>query len=95
MKRFAMIGFWLVFVCVGRLLGCALLPANFLTRALQSTFLQHAAGSLIWVSLIPLASEQWLALIPVVAIERLLAVCSIGWCDWVSATDSSSSTTIF
>jgi hypothetical protein len=41
-------------------------------RALLSTFVAHAIGSVIWVYCVPMSSEQWLALIPVVATERLL-----------------------
>ena len=39
--------------------------------ALQSTFVAHAVGSVIWLYTVPMTSEQWLALIPLVAIERL------------------------
>ena len=40
-------------------------------HALQSTFVAHAVGSVMWVFLIPTSTQQWLALIPLVAIERL------------------------
>jgi hypothetical protein len=44
--------------------------------ALGSTFIQHAVGSVIWLYFYPMAAEQWYALIPVVAVERLLfALC--------------------
>ena len=39
--------------------------------ALQSTFVAHAVGSVIWLFTVPMAPVQWLALIPIVAIERL------------------------
>lgn len=39
-------------------------------RALKSTFIAHAVGSVIWVYLIPMSPEAWLGLIPVVALER-------------------------
>lgn len=55
-------------------IACAFLKTSPITRALQSTFLAHAAGSVIWVYLMPLSSEQWLALIPVVAVERIVSV---------------------
>lgn len=41
-------------------------------EALGSTFVAHAVGSVIWLYVIPMAPATWLALIPVVAIERLL-----------------------
>ncbi len=40
--------------------------------ALSSTFIAHAVGSVIWLYTIPMAAEQWLALIPLVAVERLV-----------------------
>ncbi len=40
--------------------------------ALSSTFIAHAVGSVIWIYTVPMTSAQWLALIPVVAVERLL-----------------------
>lgn len=43
------------------------------TRALQSTFVAHAVGSVIWAYAVPMSGAQWLGLIPVVAVERLLA----------------------
>ena len=39
-------------------------------RALRGTFIAHAVGSVIWIYTVPMAAEQWLALIPVVALER-------------------------
>lgn len=39
-------------------------------RALKSTFLAHAIGSVIWAYLVPLSGSAWIALIPVVAVER-------------------------
>ncbi|MFC2049087.1 hypothetical protein ACFLR2_00225 [Chlamydiota bacterium] len=44
---------------------------DYMGRALKSTFVAHALGSVIWVYCVPMSSAQWLALIPVVAIERL------------------------
>ena len=42
------------------------------TKALTTTFIAHAIGSLMWLYFIPMTSVQWLSLIPVVAIERLV-----------------------
>ncbi len=44
---------------------------TFLT-ALGSTFVAHAVGSVLWLYLLPLQSELFIMLMPVVAIERLL-----------------------
>jgi len=43
--------------------------------ALQSTFVAHAAGSIMWLFLRPLSPVSWLSLIPVVAAERLVLAC--------------------
>jgi len=40
--------------------------------ALGSTFVAHAVGSVIWLYTVPMAASTWLALIPIVLIERLL-----------------------
>ena len=41
-------------------------------RMLKSSFIAHAAGSVIWLFLVPMTTERWIALIPVVMVERLL-----------------------
>jgi len=40
------------------------------STSLSTTLVAHAVGSLMWTFTIPMTSEQWFALIPVVAIER-------------------------
>ncbi len=52
----------------------ALLPSNLFLRSLGATFSQHAVGGVIWLYTVPAAANPafWLALIPVVAIERLV-----------------------
>ena len=40
-------------------------------RALSATFIAHAVGSVIWLYTMPMTAAAWLALIPVVAVERL------------------------
>lgn len=42
------------------------------THSLSSTFIAHAVGSVIWLYLHPISPEFWLALIPLVAFERLV-----------------------
>lgn len=39
--------------------------------ALSSTFIAHAVGSVIWVYTMPMSAAAWLALIPIVCLERL------------------------
>lgn len=41
-------------------------------EALGSTFIAHAVGSVIWIYADPITPHAWLALIPVVFIERLI-----------------------
>ncbi len=48
----------------------------FLT-SLSSTFLAHAVGSVIWLYSLNMTSEQWISLIPIVAIERLVFACGM------------------
>jgi hypothetical protein len=43
-----------------------------LLEALGSTFVAHAVGSVIWLYATPMTANVWRALIPVVAVERLL-----------------------
>lgn len=40
--------------------------------ALQSTFIAHAIGSIMWLFFMPTTSIYWLGLIPIVAAERLV-----------------------
>lgn len=44
---------------------------SFYVTALGATFTAHAVGSVIWLYTVPMAAEEWLALIPLVAIERI------------------------
>lgn len=48
------------------------LPEHLFLRSLGSTFAAHAIGSIVWLYLIPSTPAFWLALIPVVAFERLM-----------------------
>lgn len=40
--------------------------------ALSSTFIAHAVGSVMWLYVVPMTPEQWLALMPVVVVERFV-----------------------
>jgi hypothetical protein len=59
--------FWVLPLC------SVLIPhRNFFVHALASTFTAHAAGSVFWLYTGTLAPAAWLALMPVVVVERLL-----------------------
>jgi len=45
---------------------------NIFVQALGSTFVAHAVGSVLWIYALPTVPAYWYALIPVVAVERLL-----------------------
>lgn len=46
---------------------------NVFVAAISSTFVAHAVGSILYLYSTNMAAEQWLALIPVVPFERLVA----------------------
>ena len=46
-------------------------------RALRSTFIAHAVGSVLWIYGVPMTSALWLGLIPVVFIERIVFAASM------------------
>jgi hypothetical protein len=48
------------------------LPEHLFLRSLGSTFTAHSIGSVVWLYAFPSTAAFWLALIPVVAVERLL-----------------------
>jgi len=48
------------------------LPERLFLRSLGSTFTAHAIGSIVWLYLVPSTAAFWLALIPIVAFERLM-----------------------
>jgi len=49
-----------------------------LAVSLSSSFIAHAVGSIFWLFFMPMSPECWVALIPIVAVERLLfAVASV------------------
>lgn len=41
-------------------------------RSLGSTMVAHAVGSVIWIYTVPMTSAHWYALLPLVAVERLI-----------------------
>lgn len=50
----------------------AFCPKNAFLTAIRGTFIAHALGSLVWCYTVPMSPDLWLALIPIVAIERLV-----------------------
>lgn len=50
------------------------------SRALQSSFVAHAVGSVIWLYSGSISAEVWMSLIPLVAFERLLMAFGIVIC---------------
>lgn len=44
---------------------------SFFLSALGSTFVAHAVGSVIWLYTVEMTAAMWLALIPIVVVERL------------------------
>ena len=54
---------------------------SMISRALSASFVAHAVGSVIWLYTKDIAAPVWIALIPVVACERLLIAAGILGCD--------------
>ncbi len=65
--------YWLIPVII----YCTMSKDNILGKAVGSTFVAHAVGSVIWLYTMPMTSEQWLALIPQVALERSIFACGM------------------
>jgi len=53
------------------------LPENLFLRSLGSTFTAHAIGGVIWLYFVPTTPAFWIALIPIVAFERLMFAAGI------------------
>jgi hypothetical protein len=53
---------------------------NLFLTALGSTFIAHAVGSAIWIYAEPMTPSVWYALLPIVAVERLLFATSMVVC---------------
>jgi len=48
------------------------LGQSFFLVALSSSFIAHAVGSVIWLYSLSMPAEKWIALIPIVAVERFI-----------------------
>lgn len=53
------------------------IPGKLFFRSLGATFTAHAVGSTAWLYSVPMTASQWVALIPVVAYERIVFACGI------------------
>ncbi len=62
--------FWLIPV-IGKILP-EKIPGRLFFKSFGATFTAHAIGGTIWIYTIPMAAEQWIMLIPIVAYERFL-----------------------
>ena len=69
--------YWLIPVVFWGVQSIGLLRNSVFATAISSTFVAHAVGSLIWCYLVPMSPDQWLALIPVVAVERFVSAASM------------------
>jgi hypothetical protein len=58
--------YWLIPVIVS-----VFFKNNLFFRSLGSTFTAHSVGSIVFLYTIPMPAEAWVALIPIVAVERL------------------------
>ncbi len=50
---------------------------NLFLRSLGATFTAHAVGSAIWAWTVPMTAEQWISIIPLIAVERLMFAAGI------------------
>jgi hypothetical protein len=46
--------------------------SNMVVKSLGATFTAHAVGTAIWIWTIPMTAAQWISLIPVVMVERMI-----------------------
>lgn len=54
-----------------------------LSRALSTSFVAHAVGSVVWLYTAPIPACVWIGLIPVVFVERLLIAGGILLCNYL------------
>ena len=57
--------YWLIPIILGYMNSKSPIASAFI-----STFIAHAVGSVVWLYMVPMSADAWLALIPVVAVER-------------------------
>lgn len=67
--------FWTIPIII-KLLN-AKYSGNVLFKSVGATFTAHSVGTAAWIWTIPMTAEQWIALIPVTAYERLLFAAGI------------------
>ncbi|MDD5162777.1 MAG: hypothetical protein PHD95_01065 [Candidatus ainarchaeum sp.] len=74
-----------------------LFSKRLIARSFGATFTAHAIGSTIWLYTVPMPAEAWIALIPIVAIERTafalgISISYVGFNTFLSKVDSAFST---
>jgi hypothetical protein len=79
MQAVAYTSFWIIPVIT------ALYGQSMFMHALGSTFTAHAVGSVIWLYTMPISATSWLALMPIVCLERLTFALGITTCYYVLA----------
>jgi uncharacterized membrane protein YccF (DUF307 family) len=52
-------------------------PNNLFAKSLGASFTAHAVGGVIWIYFVGMPASMWLALIPIVAFERLVFAAGI------------------
>ncbi|VVB58385.1 Uncharacterised protein [Candidatus Anstonella stagnisolia] len=70
-------------------LAAMLMPNNLLLRSYGATFTAHAVGGIIWLYTIPTTPAFWLALIPIVIIERTVFAVGISASYYAATTVAS------
>ena len=71
-KAFVYSWYWLIPVGIWGIRSYGSKHVSFFFTALSSTFVAHAVGSIIWLYSVPMTATQWIRLLPIVAIERLV-----------------------
>ncbi|QQR49441.1 hypothetical protein IPF37_01170 [bacterium] len=68
-QAFVYASFWLIPICLYILQMFNF--HNIFSIALGSTFIAHGIGSVMWIYMVPMTAEQWIALMPLALAERL------------------------
>ena len=64
--------YWLIPVLLHVMQLTKIINRSIFITAIKSTLVAHAVGSVMWCYFVPMTPERWLALIPIVAVERLV-----------------------
>lgn len=71
-EAFYFAGYWLI-----PIIAALFFKDNLFAKSLGASFTAHAVGGVIWVYFVPTTAAFWTALIPIVAVERLVFACGI------------------